>query len=152
MKIILDRETGDDPNDHRQVINGIKPVNAWNSGVGPFYIAVLLLITGCHPIHDESNCEDEVISSRASADGQILATATRRNCGSTTKIANIIYLQKINEKNKNKFGDKIFASTNESNPELLWTERTLSIKSPKTSNEIFLSNSKWKDVDIIYTP
>lgn len=120
--------------------------------MGPFYIAFLLFITGCHPIHDESNCEDEVISSRTSADGQILATATRRNCGSTTKIAKIIYLQKINEKNKDKFGDKVFVSTNDSDPEFLWTERTLSIKSPKTSNEIFLSSSKWKDVDIIHTP
>lgn len=127
-------------------------VNAWNSGVGPFYIAVLLLITGCHPIHDESNCKDEVISSRTSADGQILATATRRNCGSTTKIAKIIYLQKINEKNKDKFGDKVFVSTHESDPEFSWTERTLSIKSSKISNEIFLSSNKWENVDIIYTP
>lgn len=152
MKIILDRKNANDPNDHGQVIKGIEFCNAWNSGVGPFYIAVLLLITGCHPIHDESNCEDEVISSKTSADGQILATATRRNCGSTTKIAKIIYLQKINEKKKDKFGDKIFVSTNDSDPEFLLTERTLSIKSSKASNEIFLSSSKWKDVDIIYTP
>lgn len=152
MKIILNRKNGDGPNDHEQVIKGIKPVNAWNSEVGPFYIAILLLITGCHPIHDESNCGDKVISSRTSADGQILATATRRNCGSTTKIAKIIYLQKINEKNKDKFGDKVFVSTNESDPEFSWTKRTLSIKSPKISNEIFLSSGKWRDVDIIYTP
>lgn len=117
-----------------------------------FHIAVLLLITGCHPIHDESNCEDEVMSSKTSADGQILATATRRNCGSTTKIAKIIYLKKINEKNKDKFGDKVFVSTNESDPEFSWTERTLSIKSPKISNGVFLSSRKWKNVDIIYTP
>jgi len=116
------------------------------------YIALLLLLTGCYPIHDESNCEDEFISSKISADGQILATATRRNCGTTTKIAKIIYLQKVKEKSKDKFGDKIFVSTSENDPEFLWAERKLSIKSPKTSNEIFLSSSKWKDIDIIYSP
>lgn len=92
------------------------------------------------------------MSSKTSADGQILATATRRNCGSTTKIAKIIYLKKINEKNKDKFGDKVFVSTNERDPEFSWTERTLSIKSPKISNGVFLSSRKWKNVDIIYTP
>ncbi|GKT21937.1 hypothetical protein AVHM3334_06570 [Acidovorax sp. SUPP3334] len=113
---------------------------------------VCLALAGCYPIHDESNCQDEIILSKNSPDGQFTATAALRSCGSTTSIAKIIYLKKINTKTneEDKYGERIFVTTAEVEPSFQWQNDLLIINSPKLRNDIFISKDEWKNIKIIY--
>ncbi|MDA8521658.1 hypothetical protein M5C95_12905 [Acidovorax sp. NCPPB 4044] len=113
---------------------------------------IFLLIAGCYPIHDESNCEDEVLSSKKSLDGENRATLTLRSCGSTTPASKIIRLQKIDPENTNNqgHGERIYITTAEGDLPFHWEGNLLRIEAPETGQHIFLSKGKWGNTDIAY--
>src|SRR4030095_1877953 len=112
-------------------------------------------MTACSPIFEKSNCSDKLVRATTSADGQLVASLIRRDCGATTAYSNIVYLKKSGDaKGKDggggAWGEKIYVLRGEMQIAFEWHGTELKIKAPTSGQDVFLKRDDWESVKIVY--
>lgn len=119
------------------------------------YIILLLslkivALTGCSISGD---CENIVIKSTASTDGNYVATFYSRNCGATSDLAYIVHLRASEDRfDPDASSSYVFVTTSREPIDVEWNgEGLLNIGNVAEDPElIFNQQHKWKDVQIHY--
>lgn len=106
------------------------------------------LVGACSPVFSEADCSDTALQAVNSADGQIVATLVRRDCGATTAFANTGYLSEAKGKDES-WGEKIYVLQGDKKITLAWSDSTLTIGGgPAGGSDVFLRRTEWASVQI----
>jgi hypothetical protein len=117
-------------------------------------VAILAAIQGCNPIGLTGDCSDETKLVVSSPDGRYVATWYERDCGTTTRFANIVSLRAAEAKfDPSDAAARIWVAKNQPRLRIRWQDdSTLRVECEECPKRDIVKQVKsWQGVTILHS-
>ncbi|MHA6832589.1 hypothetical protein [Ralstonia pseudosolanacearum] len=116
-------------------------------------LALCFVLVACsQSTFEESDCSNQLVSSATSANGQLVASLVRRDCGATAAYSNLVFLKKSSDAigKVGTWGETVYVSEGDTSIAIEWHGAELWVKPLTTVGRVFLKRENWDGVRIVY--